>query len=684
MRALLRNHLFASGLAARLALVVFVLPRAAMRWYVPFMAATTATLTLDPWATFLAGGGDPAAFPYGTMMWLAFLPFTLLARLVGLPIYVGYGLTLMVADLAVLAILLALLPARRPLVLGAYWWSPIVLVATYWLGFNDLLPIALLCLALLCMRRMRMLPAGVLCGAAVSAKLSMVLAVPFFAIYLLRNKALRRFVVPFGAGLVGSIAVLCLPFLLSTAGVDMTLHNPEMRKPYQLALRLGEHTQVYVLPLTYLLMLYTAWRMPRINFDLFTSLFGLAFLLVVLLTSAAPGWFVWIVPMLVLYQAASDRMAQWLVAGFSLLYAGIHALQMPVPRLVFGGELVESASALMSSRLGADGVSTLYTGMTALGAILALRIWRESVHSNDWFRFSRKRFVLGIAGDSGAGKDTLVEALTALFGRHSVAHLSGDDYHLWDRRKPMWQVMTHLNPMANDLERFSHDLIALTDGRPIDTRHYDHESGKQGRPHRVSSNHIIMASGLHALYLPILRECLDLAIYLDMDEGMRRQLKIKRDVHQRGHTLGRVLASLEKREADSERFIRPQARHADLVMSVQPVHPEALGEAVLDETPRTRLCVRSRLLLNEQSITRTLIGVCGLHVDLSMGDGAAGAELMIEGDAFADDLRLAAGILVPRMMDFLDVEPQWKDGVLGVMQLVCLTHINQALNRRLL
>ena len=684
MRATLRHHLFASGLVLRLALVLFVLPQAAMRWYVPFMDATTALPTLDPWARFLAGGGDPAAFPYGYMMWLSFLPLTLVSRLVGMPIYIGYGLTLLVADLAVLAILLTLLPERRRIVLLAYWWSPIVLVATYWLGFNDVLPIALLCLALLFTRRMRMLPAGLLCGAAVSAKLSMVLAIPFFAIYLLRNKALRRFAPNFAAGLAISIAALCLPFLLSSAGVGMTLHNTEMRKPYQVALRLGEHTQVYVLPLTYLLMLYTAWRIPRINFDLFTSLFGLAFLLVVLLTSASPGWFVWIVPMLVMYQAASDRTARMLVAAFSLLFACLDTLQIPLPRVFFGADLLQAAASAATARLGQDGSSALYTAMTALGAILSLRIWRESVHSNDWFRFSRKRFVLGIAGDSGAGKDTLVEALTGLFGGHSVAHLSGDDYHLWDRRKPMWQVMTHLNPMANDLERFSHDLIALTDGRAIDARHYDHESGKQGRPYRVSSNHIIVASGLHALYLPILRECLDLAIYLDMDEGMRRQLKIRRDVNQRGHTLGRVLASLDKREADSERFIRPQARHADLVMSVQPIHPGELGETVVDETPRTRLRVRSRLLLNELSISRTLISVCGLHVDVTMDDEATGAELVIEGDAFAEDVQLAARMLVPRMLEFLDVEPQWKDGVLGVMQLVCLSHINQALSRRLL
>ena len=86
---------------------------------------------------------------------------------------------------------------------------------------------------------------------------------------------------------------------------------------------------------------------------------------------------------------------------------------------------------------------------------------------NLFFRLSRKPFVIGIAGDSGSGKDTLNDAITDLFGTNAVASLSGDDYHLWDRNKPSWQAMTHLNPMANDLERYANDLVSLIDGNDV-------------------------------------------------------------------------------------------------------------------------------------------------------------------------------------------------------------------------
>jgi uridine kinase len=360
-----------------------------------------------------------------------------------------------------------------------------------------------------------------------------------------------------------------------------------------------------------------------------------------------------------------------------------NALVMPVPQVLLPGG-AELALPEWAPLLKGSAPSLLHTVITALGIVLGLRIWRETVVSNDYFRLSRKPFVVGIAGDSGAGKDTLADALEGLFGGHSVVRLSGDDYHLWDRQKPMWQVMTHLNPMANDLEAYAGDLLALTDGRAIQSRHYDHQTGKMSHPVRVGSNDFIIASGLHALYLPILRNCYDLSIYLDIDEGLRRHLKLRRDVTQRGHTEARVLSALERREPDSERFVRPQAQHADVVMSLMPIHPRMLEGVGVTHPPRFKLQVRSRNGLNEASLSRVLVGVCGLHVDMNIGADGAEVELTIEGETSAEDIALAAQMLLPRIVAFLDICPRWEDGVLGLMQLVALSHINQALSKRFL
>ena len=156
----------------------------------------------------------------------------------------------------------------------------------------------------------------------------------------------------------------------------------------------------------------------------------------------------------------------------------------------------------------------------------------------------------------------------------------------------MWQVMTHLNPRANDLEAFANDLVALSDGKPIQSRHYDHQTGRMSKPFKIKSNDFIFASGLHALYLPILRNCYSLSVYLDIDEDLRRYLKLKRDVEVHGHTRERVLGSFERREPDSAKFIRPQAAHADLLFSLKPIHPRMLTETSDRHPLRLKLVAR--------------------------------------------------------------------------------------------
>lgn len=681
MKKMFLHPMFMIGLAVRLVLIVCMAPLAVMEWYAPFLDVSTSVLTADPWSTWIARGGTPVAFPYGYAMWVAFLPMTLVAKLTGLPLLYAYHLTILAADFCLLLTLRRLLPDRQRLLLLAYWLSPIIILASYGLGLNDLIPALLLCLSIVFVRQVELKFAGALLAAAISAKLSMVVALPFFAIYLFNNRPLRTRLPKFLSGLGLSILLLWVPFLVSGAGIQMLLGNPEMGKIYQLAIGLAGNVSIYVVPLLYLVMLYVAWRVRRLNFDLFQAITGMAFLLIVLMTPASPGWFVWCLPFLALYQAMSGRMAILLVGMFSATYV-LSTLLVTQLKFANANELALSAALQASGQLGIQATSLLHTGMVAIGLVLAIRIWREAISRNDFFRLSRKPFVVGVAGDSGAGKDTFADAITGLFGEHSVVKLSGDDYHLWDRQKPMWQVMTHLNPMANDLEGFCNDLVSLTDGKSVLSRHYDHQTGRMSKPFQIESNDFIIASGLHALYLPVLRECYNLKIYLDIDEGLRQHFKLKRDVQQRGHTVERVLGSFEKREPDSERFIRPQSNHADLILSLQPIHSRLL-EDLDDKHPlRLKLVVNTRNGFNELTIHRVLVGVCGLHVDIIVGNDGADVKMTIEGEVSSADIAMAAEILCPRVLEFLDIPPKWQDGMLGLMQLITLSHISQALTRR--
>ena len=246
----------------------------------------------------------------------------------------------------------------------------------------------------------------------------------------------------------------------------------------------------------------------------------------------------------------------------------------------------------------------------------------------------------------------------------------------------MWRALTHLDPRANDLRRFTEDALGMIEGRRVVARRYDHATGRFTAPEVIPPNDVVIVSGLHTLYPPELRSRLDLAIFVATEEDLRRHWKIARDVGERGHDPPAVTASIERRRPDGARYIQPQARHADLVFTLLPVHPDMLrDERGIDET-RVKLHVRLREGLYYEQLSRVLIGVCGLRVDVEEIDHEATVAFTVDGEVAAADIALAAQMLVPRLDQLLDRSPTWSGRMGGIMQLVTLVEIEQALRDR--
>ena len=662
MKNIFAHPLFLFGLFLRLGLVFSITPDLPQHWYVPFLDATM--FEIDPWKAWQDQQGDLMAFPYGHIMWIIFWPLSALFKITDLSLFHAHGLTLMMADGGMLAILTKMFPHQKNKLLITYWLSPIIIVATYVLGHNDLIPALLLTICLFFIKRLRLLEAALICMAAISAKLSMILALPLVFIYFIRNKSLWKFTGDFFWGNMIGVFLFLLPYSLSSAAMNMLFNTPEMDKIYQFVFFLSANTQIYFAPLMYFLFLYATWRIKRINFELFYFILGIVFFAIVLMTPSSLGWFIWAMPVLSVYQASSNIVTMILMGIFSLLY---------IFGILFSLELPWTLTAI------AKIASLVHTAMVATGIILILKILKEKIRENDYFRFSRKPFAIAIAGDSGAGKDTLSHALTGLFGNHSVTTLSGDNYHLWDRKRPIWKVMNHLNPMANDLEQFTDDLISLIDGKSIRLCHYDHCHGKKARPVTVKSNDIIIVSGLHAFSSPLLRQVCDINIFLDMDESLRKYFKIKRDTRIRGHSKQKALMSINGRIKDGQKFVRPQIDHAHLIFSLRPVTtlPPLDDEKAL---LHLQLVSKSRIMSNEMKLICTLIGLCGLLV--TADNNAIDLELTIEGDCTSEDIAMAAETVCPKILSFLDTTPEWQGGVTGIMQLITLSHLNTILNKR--
>ena len=230
--------------------------------------------------------------------------------------------------------------------------------------------------------------------------------------------------------------------------------------------------------------------------------------------------------------------------------------------------------------------------------------------------------ILGVVGDSAAGKTTLTRGLVRILGEEMVTHVSTDDYHRFDRKQRAEMGITPLHPDCNYVDIMCQALKHLRRGEPILKPVYRHADGTFGPPVYTKPNPFTVVEGLLGYHTQEMRDCYDVRIFLSPPEPLRRKWKVQRDCSRRNYTTDQVLAELDRREPDSAQFIRPQERHADMVVSFQPSENE--DPDLLD----AELTLRQGLP----------------HPDLApfIGDGEGG--IALEGDNSERRLRVAGDI----------------------------------------
>jgi len=178
--------------------------------------------------------------------------------------------------------------------------------------------------------------------------------------------------------------------------------------------------------------------------------------------------------------------------------------------------------------------------------------------------------VLGVVGDSAAGKTTITRGLVRIIGEEQVTAVATDDYHRYDRKQRAERGITPLDPECNYMDIMGQHLEHLRNGEPILKPVYVHADGTFGPPVYVTPGPFAVVEGLLGYHTEAMRDCYDVRVYLAPPEELRRRWKVQRDTSRRGYTTDQVLKELDNREADSAEHIRPQERHADMVVAFQP------------------------------------------------------------------------------------------------------------------
>ena len=181
-----------------------------------------------------------------------------------------------------------------------------------------------------------------------------------------------------------------------------------------------------------------------------------------------------------------------------------------------------------------------------------------------------RAIVLGVVGDSGAGKTTVTRGLLRVLGDTHVTHISADDYHRYDRASRRELGVTPLHPDSNHLDILTQHLVHLRRGEPVLKPVYSHQDGTFQPPSYVRPSTFLVMEGLLNFHTETLRSLHDVRVALAPPEELRRAWKLKRDCTRRGYTTDEVLAELDARQSDAEAFINPQRGYADIVVAFAP------------------------------------------------------------------------------------------------------------------
>lgn len=673
------------GFVLRFLLIFLVTSQSITEWFYPFVRETANHLSLDPWSSYIEHTQDLKAFPYGIVMFITFIPSVVVNFICDslLLTKVSILLTFTAFDFITYVLLKQMLVNQNKFLIIWWWLNPLVIIPIYVIGQTDIVPIAIVVASLFLIQRKQFFYAAIAFSCAISAKYSMLVLLPFILLYLIKTsvdlKNLYKFAMPF----VATSLILCCVPMLSSGYRQMVLNTSEAKRIFDFYIPIGQY-KIYLTLVFLSLVVYQGWKLAYYNFNLLVSLCGIALMCLILTTSTPPGWYLWIVPFFVLYLATGTKYQKFLFVIFSVVVS--------VVQLLFSNITILDHAFSLSRQLNL--YSIFVSIIFCIGAILTFSFYRESILKNILYKISRRPISIAIAGDSGVGKDTLAENLIGILGEHNVTHISGDDYHNYDRKSTAWNIVTHLNPKANNLSAFFHDIKDLILKNKVYKRVYSHSSGRFSDLLFEEPKKILICSGLHALYSGELNKVFDLKIFLKMDKNLRIYFKSRRDVLIRGHSYQDVVESIEKREPDYYRYIEIQENIADLVFTLKSVETGEL-DFNNESLPKMYLQIKLDQDLDVDRLITRLMCIYGIYVevekehahdrvpsneqinDLSINNDHK-ITLNLYGDPLSEQIKLFLTQEIDYISDLLINEQAYKSGLFGIMQMISLFKLNNA------
>lgn len=635
----------------------------------------------NPWDYLLAHPGPE--FPYQPLMLYVFSFFYLPVYLFDIQwqpaINFFFKLPNFFADIAILWTLMKVCTNRTRRVLVLYFASPILIYAVYMHSQLDLIPTALLSLAIYFISIRKPLPSSIFFGLALACKLHVLVALPILLIYLSRSESLRKYLIHYLVLFFGTYFFLSSPYLFSEGFRQLVLQNPKQNLIFNSYFELGQHKIFLVFFATILIY---AWflRFKRYNSDLLFLFVAIIFSIFLLLIVPSPAWYIWMLPFVCVFFIKAIDFNRKLIFHYVFLNLAYILYYLFFYKFdVHPLSLINQPLDLQILNAQASDIS--FTSLQVMLTITIASYYQYGIKSN--YAYERVyNSVIGIGGDSGAGKSTLTHDIFQLFGERCL-RIEGDGDHKWERYNEKWSVYTHLDPKSNYLHRQAESIAKLKLGIPVKRADYDHDSGKFSEMKLIEPRDYIVIAGLHPFYLPVSRNLIDLKIYMDTQEQLRKYWKIQRDVKKRGYSVEQVLEKINERNHDKEKYIEPQKNFANFL-----IHYFVEEEIDLHKTNQNlQICLQITLdsSVHVQNILSD-IKSRGADINWEYTDDLQNQVVTAKDEKGLTDLEDLAERYIYNLHDLSD-DMKFEDGYRGLIQLLMLldmTKTTPQANRALL
>ncbi|NJN31825.1 MAG: phosphoribulokinase, partial [Synechococcales cyanobacterium RM1_1_8] len=105
---------------------------------------------------------------------------------------------------------------------------------------------------------------------------------------------------------------------------------------------------------------------------------------------------------------------------------------------------------------------------------------------------TQRPIILGIVGDSAAGKTTLTRGIAKVLGEEDVTVICTDDYHRYDRQQRAEMGISALHPDCNYMDIIQQHLALLRTGQSILKPIYNHTSGQFDPPEYIQPKRFVV------------------------------------------------------------------------------------------------------------------------------------------------------------------------------------------------